>query len=114
MSDFGSLLTATKVNGTKITQVNITELKTALKVAIDENDFGDALGKPFSSDFQLDSSQLMAIVQLSQHYFGGDPDEDNEIYEFVQEVEESDLEDIVDLLTTQFPEYTFEAKIEEW
>ena len=71
-----------------------------------------SMGSTFS--IELDGDKLGAHVQLSEYHYGGDPDEDNETYEFVKEVEESDIEDIIDLLKAQFPDYTFEGSVEEW
>ncbi len=114
MSDFGSFLTVSKKNGDQFSHAEVRELSAALEKILAENEFTSTLGDPFSGDLELSSDGREASVPLSEYYHGGDPGEDEEMFDFVNEVEVDDLQVIATQMSAQFSEYTFKGAVEEW
>ena len=114
MSDFGATISATKKDGGQLSNSDIADLSSKLDDIINDGEFENAIGDPMSSSFERDQGKSVAIVQLSEHYFGGDPDEDMETFEFVKETEESDIVEIKDALIAEFPEFSFKGNFGTW
>lgn len=114
MSDFGTTISVVKKNKSVFSDNEIKELSDKLAELIKKNKYENALAEKFKHEFVLDESKSQCIVQLSEHYYGGDDDEDMESFEFVEDVELETAEEIVELLKDIFPDYTFEACTEEW
>ena len=111
MSDFGTTIKAIKESGDSISSSDASSLSDGLKDLIEDNDYVDLLEEPFDHEFEdIDTGEV--IVRLSKHYFG---DEDPGVaMEFVEENELQSAISLADLMKAQFPDYNFEAKVEEW
>lgn len=114
MSDFGSFLTTTKNDGGKFSSSEVSQLCAALQRIITKNDYTTTLDEPFSSDLELSSDQREASVPLSEYYHSGDFGVDEEVFDFVVEVEGDYLLEIITLMSPQFTAYTFKGAVEEW
>jgi hypothetical protein len=114
MSDFGTLLTVTKKDNSELTNSEVNDLSSELKKIIKKGEFTDALGEPFEHDFVIDDDKKSAIVQLSEHYYGDDLTENEELFEFVENTEKVQIEEIIEKLKLGFPDFKFEAETEEW
>jgi hypothetical protein len=114
MSDFGTLLTVTKKDNSELTNSEVNDLSSGLKKIIKKGEFTDALGEPFEHDFVIDDDKKSAIVQLSEHYYGDDLTENEELFEFVENTEKVQIEEIIEKLKLSFPDFKFEAETEEW
>ncbi|MFT3794152.1 hypothetical protein [Flavobacterium sp.] len=115
MSDFGSLIAATKDNGEDFSQEEITELSSNLKMILDGK-YSNSLGKDFNHEFDCaygeDLSEL--VVLMSEYYYGGNPQDDKELFGFVHADEAKQLVSIAKKLNEAFPEITFTAETTEW
>lgn len=114
MSDFGTLLSATKKDNSEITNSEVNSLSSELKKIIKKGEFADALGETFEHDFVIDDDKKSAVVQLSEHYYGDDLTENKELFEFVENTEKEQIEEIIEKLKIEFSDYEFETKTEEW
>lgn len=112
MSDFGTLLIARKKDESDLSNSEINNLSSELKEIIKNGEFVNAVGEPFEHNFILDDDKKSAMVQLSEHYYG---DEDNdELFQFVEETELEQGEEIIKKLSLEFPEIEFEISVEDW
>jgi len=112
MSDFGTLLTATKKDRKSLSSEELTDLSEGL-AKINSN-YKTTLGEDFSSAFKTASDDTIAIVQLSEYYYSGDPADDEGLFEFVEETELDQAHEIAEKLAATFPDFEFEAATEEW
>src|SRR5690554_7287172 len=110
MSDFGTLLTASKKDNSSITNSEVKDLSDELKTIIKKGDFTNALGEPFEHDFVIDNDKKSAVVQLSEHYYGDDLTKNQELFEFVEETEREQIEEIIEKLKNEFKDFEFETE----
>lgn len=113
MSDFGTLLTVTK-NNNDLTNIEIKDISKSLEKIIKIGEYVNALGDPFENDFTLDEDKKIATLQLSEHYYGDDLTQNEELFEFVEDTEIEQIEEIIEMLKIEFPDFEFTTKIEEW
>lgn len=114
MSDFGTLLSATKKDKSDFTNSEVNDLSSELRKIIKKEDFIDALGEPFGHDFIIDDDKKSAVAQLSEHYYGDDTKENEELFEFVEFTEKEQVKEIIKQLKSEFPDFEFTTEIEEW
>ena len=115
MSDFGTLVIAKKKDGKRFSSSERSDLSNEMKQIINQGSFEDAGGEKFKHEFEEsygDDSFIM--VRLSDHYFGGNRDEDQASFEFVEDLEIPDAEEIIEKLQKKFPDYDFECSVEKW
>ncbi|HOY42212.1 MAG TPA: hypothetical protein PLX60_10135 [Chitinophagales bacterium] len=113
MSDFGTMIIATKKDNNGFTNSELSDLSSKLKSIIKKEDYTNALGKDFMDDFQ-EESDGSAIVLLSEHFYGGDIKEDEESFDFVKESELEQAKEMAEKLSIEFSEIDFDAQTEEW
>jgi hypothetical protein len=116
MSDFGTIITATKQNQTHGTTAAFTELEEekltdALTFLIVKHQALTAEGDLMNAQFEI-TEKNVAIAPLSEHYFNDDDWEDQ--YDFVLDNEADYAELLVEELGRSFPTYKFETKLEKW
>jgi hypothetical protein len=116
MSDFGTIITATKQNQTHGTTAAFTELEEekltdALTFLIVKHQALTAEGDLMNAQFEI-TEKYVAIAPLSEHYFNDDDWEDQ--YDFVLDNEADYAELLVEELGRSFPTYKFETKLEKW
>ena len=115
MSDFGTIITATKLvsseNELKITEADEEQLSEVLAKLIREFQTLTAEGEFMNSQFEIIDKNV-AVAPLSDHYFNDDDWEDQ--YESVSNNEGDYAELLVDELSRSFPTYKFETKLEKW
>ncbi|MFT3794148.1 hypothetical protein [Flavobacterium sp.] len=114
MSDFGTIISAIKKDEADFSEEEIAGLSEKLAAIIGDDMYTDTMGEPFSANFNRTSKSSLVIVQLSEHYYGGDPIEDKELLEFVEDTELELAQEIVEALSEAFPEITFTAETTEW
>jgi len=114
MSDFGALLTVTNKDNAEISKSELKDFSKSLEKIIISQDYTNALGDPFAHEFVLDDDKESATVQLSEHYYGDDATENEELLEFVIDTETNQIEEIIEKLRNEFPEYEFSYVIEDW
>ncbi len=114
MSDFRTLLTITKKDNSELANSEVSGLSSELKKIIKKEDFVDALGEPFGHDFILDEDKKSAVAQLSEHYYGDDSKENEELFEFVENTEKEQIEEIIEKLKIEFADFEFSTETEEW
>lgn len=114
MSDFGTVITITKQDGT-FSGDEISALTTELDEILQNEDYVNALGEPFQLELkEVENEPSLLLLILSEHYYGGDEEEDEETFQFVEESEVGHAENIAGELQRKFNGYTFTASIEEW
>lgn len=116
MSDFGTTIIAKRNDGNSITDAELNQLSNSLEniISSDEN-LIDFTGDPYNDEFHFssnDNSEIWAV--LSEYYYGGDEDEDQENYDTIVDEEMDDAKSIAAILEKQFPDYTFTAEVTEW
>ncbi len=115
MSDFGTIIIATKINSTgseqEITETDEEHLSEVLAKLIREFQTLTAEGELMNSQFEI-TEKNVAIAPLSDHYFNDEEWEDQ--YDFVSDNEGDYAELLVQELIRIFPEYKFETKLEKW
>jgi len=114
MSDFGTLLRVTKKDNSELTISEVNDLSSELKKIIKKGEFVNALGEPFEHDFVIDDDKKSAVAQLSEHYYGDDLTENEELFEFVENTEKEQIEGIIEKLKIEFTDFEFEVETEEW
>lgn len=115
MSDFGTLITAVKKSGT-VSKNELNQLSDKLKSLIQSNeDYINYLGEPYEHDFDgVENSANEAIALLSEYYFGEDDDENDDLYQTIEDEELEDAKSLAEKLAGHFPEFSFEAEVTTW
>jgi hypothetical protein len=117
MSDFGTLLLTAKKSKASFRDAEREAFSSKLQSIVEDNDFEDAAGRPFTTDAMIEEGNEEypphLLVRLSEHYFGNDDDHD-ESMEFVEDVEFDYVDDLIDSLSEEFPDYTFKKLLVEW
>lgn len=116
MSDFGTIIIATKHNQTHGTTAAFTELEEekltdALTFLIVKHQALTAEGDLMNAQFEITENNV-AIAPLSDHYFNDEEWEDQ--YDFVSDNEGDYAELLVQELICIFPAFKFETKLEKW
>ncbi len=115
MSDFGTIITATKIvsseNEQKITDMDEEYLSEVLAKLIREFQTLTAEGEFMNSQFEI-TDKNVAVAPLSNHYFNDEDWEDQ--YEFVSNNEGDYAELLVQKLSSIFPNFKFETSLEKW
>ena len=115
MSDFGTIIIATKINSTgseqEITETDEENLSEVLAKLIREFQTLTAEGDLMNAQFEI-TEKNVAIAPLSDHYLNEEDWEDQ--YDFVSDNEWDYAELLVQELSRIFPEYKFETKLEKW
>jgi hypothetical protein len=115
MSDFGTIIIATKINSTgseqEITATDEENLTEVLAKLISHFHTLNAEGDLMNAQFEI-TEKNVAIAPLSDHYFNDEDWEDQ--YVFVSNNEEDYAELLVQELIRIFPEFKFETKLEKW
>jgi hypothetical protein len=115
MSDFGTIITATKIVSTgfeqEITETDEENLSEVLAKLIHEFQTLNAEGEFMNAQFEI-TEKYVAIAPLSNHYFNDEEWEDQ--YDYVSDNEGDYAELLVQELSRTFPEYKFETKLEKW
>lgn len=114
MSDFGTTILAKKEDNSNFSSDDISDLSSKLKSILKDGEYGGALGDDFNHQFGEIEGSKSIIVQLSEYYYGNDDDENEESFEFVKDVELDQALELVEMLSMEFPDYRFEANVEEW
>lgn len=118
MSDYGSTITITKKNLERFNESELAKVSAEMGRIIDELDLTDAIGKKFSNDLFIytgDSEDPPCMLgRLSEHFYGNSGDEHKEGFDFVEESEQDEIEDLIAALEKKFPDYTFKRSIQEW
>jgi hypothetical protein len=115
MSDFGAAISIVRKDGKSFSSSEKQHLEDALKNCITNDDLVNAIGETYNHELQLvvDVNPTL-FIQLSEHYYGGNDEEDQETFDFVEETELGDANHIIASLKNQFTDYNFTASIEEW
>ena len=115
MSDFGTIITATKLVSIgfeqEITETEEENLSEVLAKLIREFQTLTAEGELMNAQFEI-TDKNVAIAPLSDHYFNDEEWEDQ--YDFVSDNEGDYAELLVQELIRTFPEFKFETKLEKW
>ena len=115
MSDFGTIITATKIvsseNELKITETDEEHLSEVLAKLISHFQTLNAEGDLMNAQFEI-TDKNVAIAPLSDHYFNDEEWEDQ--YDFVSDNEGDYAELLVQELIRIFPAFKFETKLEKW
>lgn len=115
MSDFGTIITATKIvsseNEQKITVMDEEHLSEVLAKLIRELQTLTAEGELMSAQFEI-TDKSVAIAPLSNHYFNDDDWEDQ--FEFVSNNEGDYAEILIQKLSAILPNFKFETSLEKW
>ena len=115
MSDFGTIITATKLASIgfeqEITETEEENLSEVLAKLIREFQTLTAEGELMNAQFEI-TDKNVAIAPLSNHYFNDEEWEDQ--YDFVSDNEGDYAELLVQELIRIFPEFKFETKLEKW
>jgi hypothetical protein len=115
MSDFGTIIIATKLNSTgfeqEITETDEEHLSEVLAKLIGHFQTLNAEGDLMNAQFEI-TEKNVAIAPLSDHYFNDEEWEDQ--YDFVSENEGDYAELLVQELIRIFPAFKFETKLEKW
>lgn len=114
--DFGTLITALKKDGSVVSEAERETLSAKLKEIIHQGQYESADGETFGYDFQeVSGGDNTLLAKLIAHYYGDEPDDENEsAFEFIEETERPDAEEIVAKLKQHFPAYDFQCSVEEW
>ena len=115
MSDFGTIITATKLVSIgfeqEITETEEENLSEVLAKLIREFQTLTAEGDLMNAQFEI-TDKNVAIAPLSDHYFNDEEWEDQ--YDFVSDNEGDYAELLVQELIRIFPAFKFETKLEKW
>jgi hypothetical protein len=115
MSDFGTIITATKLVSIgfehEITETEEENLSEVLAKLIREFQTLTAEGELMNSQFEI-TDKNVAIAPLSDHYFNDEEWEDQ--YDFVSDNERDYAELLVQNLSSIFPNFKFETSLEKW
>jgi len=118
MSDYGSTLTITKKNLERFNEAELLALSTEMGKVIDALDLTDAVGAKFQNELFIyagDSEDPPCIFgRLSEHYYGNNGDENKEGFDFVEESEMDEIDDLIAALSKRFPTYDFKQSVQEW
>ena len=118
MSDYGSTLTITKKNLDRFNEAERQALSDEMGKLIDSLDLTDAVGSKFLNELFIyagDSEDPPCVFgRLSEHYYGNNGDENKEGFDFVEEMEMDEIDDLIEALVKLFPEYQFKRSIQEW
>jgi hypothetical protein len=118
MSDYGSTLTITKKNLERFNESERQALSDEMGKLIDSLDLTDAVGSKFLNELFIytgDSEDPPCVFgRLSEHFYGNNGDENKEGFDFVEEMEMDEIEDLIKALTKVFPTYDFKRSIQEW
>lgn len=118
MSDYGSTLTITKKNLERFNEAELDALSDEMGKLIDSLDLTDAVGSKLQNELFIyagDSEDPPCIFgRLSEHFYGNNGDENKEGFDFVEEMEMDEIEDLIEALTKVFPTYNFKRSIQEW
>ena len=110
MSDFGSMIIATKQDKSNFSNNELIQLSDKLQKIVTVEDYCDSLGNRFKTKFETNDERTEAIAILSEYYFSEDDDE----LAFVKEDETENIEAIIETLKLIFSTFYFEGSIEEW
>ena len=112
MSDYGLLLLVRKRNE-KLTENEISEIKTITKRLLEQNDLSNIFGQPFHCEIVHVSPKELAI-KLSE-YWGGEDDEVEKTFESAEELDLESGQILVHHLQSTLPENTeVQLKFTEW
>lgn len=115
MSDFGTIITATKLVLTEfeqeITETDEENLSEVLAKLIHEFQTLTAEGDLMNAQFEI-TEKYKAVAPLSDHYF--DNSTWGEQADFVTNNEADYAELLVEKLSSIFPNFTFETSLEKW
>lgn len=116
MSDFGTFISVTKEDNTSFSEQDITLITETIDTSINTDEFVNALGDPFLFEIaeENDDENPSILIILSENYYGGNPIEDEELFDFVKDSEISQAEEISNILKNILPDYNFTASFEEW
>lgn len=113
MSDYGSIIIATKKDNSSISSDEMAALSSGLKKILDDgsNDYANSLGDDYNNEFEEEDANSVSVV-LSEYYYGdGD---DTELFDFVKDCELDEIQELSEKLSAQFSTFTFKAKVENW
>ncbi len=113
MSDFGTIITATKKDDENFSSREAKKLSKALKKIIKVGEYSSAMGEDFDSEFNQEENSNSILVILSEYYYGSD-NEDEELFEFVKDTELEEANEIAEKLKEDFKDYDFETNTENW
>ncbi len=114
MSDFGTLLTAFKNDGSSFSSSQLKELSKKLKKIILKKELVNSLEEAYNYRFERLDEEANSFVRLSEYYYDGEDDIDAEALADTKEIESEDLAVIIKKLSKHFPKYTFEGSVGEW
>lgn len=116
MSDFGTTISVIKENTGSFENSEIKKLSDKLKEFIYDEELENVLGEAYNNEFKRvdGENKPTLLVQLSEHFYSGEEDQDEETFEFVKDTELDDAELLISKLKTLFNHYSFEARVEEW
>lgn len=115
MSDFGAYISIEKKDGKAFTSSEKNQIKNTLQSIIENDELVNALGDPYEHEVQdTNDSKTTVFVQLSEHYYGGDEKEDEEIFDFVKDAEEEDTNFISKKLENELPQFNISSGVTEW
>ena len=115
MSDFGATISIVKKDGKSFSSSEKQQIQSELENIIINDELVNSLGEIYNHEIiEVYDPEPTLFVQLSEHYYGGSEEEDEEAFDFVKNTEIEDVNHIVALFKKQFPEYDYVARVEEW
>lgn len=116
MSDFGTTITISKKDKSNFTESEISEIEVKMTEYIRENDLTVLASEELYTVniTKMNDPHEELFIQLSEHYYSGDEIEDQESFEFVEEIELVDTEGIIEHLKGVFPNLDYKAEVTEW
>lgn len=116
MSDFGTTITISKKDKSNFAESEISELEAKMTEYIRENDLTVLASEELYSVniTKTNNPHEELFVVLSEHYYSGDEIEDQESFEFIEENELVDAEEIIERLKVVFPNLDCKSEVTEW
>lgn len=117
MSDFGTVILVRKKDGASFLEEERSGLCAMLERILNDGEYENALGEPFNNMFEPYPVQEGALAaKLSDHKYTTDisADDKQEEFNFVEDMESSQANHIMDKLAQEFPAMVFEVKLSDW
>lgn len=113
MSDFGTVL---EVNGIELIDERISSISVEIRSYFEEKGIKNEVGKAYlHNEVIKEPDNSRAIFVLTEYYYSGNEIEDNDLFEFISEVEGGIVQGLIDHLKSNSDfDYNFKTYTDNW